>query len=86
MEKILIFLGYEITSELKYCLLKDSVGYFKRKTRPQKEIDQIYKTFTTAQLNGFNSTYKKYLKKFQTKHIDRQIRKQLKAKFNKFNL
>ena len=82
MEKILVFLGFEITSELKDCLLKDLVGNFKRKTRPQKQMDQIYKTFTPAQMNGLNSTYKKYLKKFKTKLIDAQIRQHLEAKFD----
>ena len=81
MEKLLTFLGFKITSELKPCLLKDSVGNFKRKTRPQKQIDYIYKTFTTAQLSGINSTYKKYLKKFKTKLIDTQIRQHLETKF-----
>ena len=86
MEKILPFLGLDMTPEIASCLLEESVGHFKRKSRPQKETDEIYKNFTTTQIEALNNTYKKYLKKFQNKVIDLQIRQSLQKKYNKHNL
>ena len=86
MEKILPFLGLDMTPEIASCLLEESVGHFKRKSRPQKETDEIYKNFTTTQIEALNNTYKKYLKKFQSKVIDLQIRQSLQKKYNKHNL
>ena len=76
-EKILAFLGLDMTLEIESCLLEESIGHFRRKTRPTKEIDEIYKKFTSTQIQGLNKTYKKYLKKFQRKVIDLQIRQNL---------
>ena len=75
-----------MTPEIASCLLEESVGHFKRKSRPQKETDEIYKNFTTTQIEALNNTYKKYLKKFQSKVIDLQIRQSLQKKYNKHNL
>ena len=86
MERILSFLGFDMTDKLKSCLLKDSIGDFKRKSRPQKEMDQIYRNFTSMQLNQVHNTYQKYLKKFQLKINDLQIRQNLQSKHNKYEL
>ena len=86
MEKILTFLGFDMTPEIESCLLDKSIGQFKRKTRPQKEKDEILKNFTITQLEDINNIYKKYLKKFGSKVIDLQIRESLKKKYNKYNL
>ena len=84
MEKILAFLGFDMTPEIESCLLEESIGHFKRKTRP--ENDEIYKNFTISQLEGLNNTYNKYLKTFQSKVIDLQIRQRLQKKYDKHNL
>ena len=86
MEKILTFLGFDMTPEIESCLLDKSIGQFKRKTRPQKEKDEILRNFTITQLEDINNIYKKYLKKFGSKVIDLQIRESLKKKYNKYNL
>ena len=81
MERILTFLGFRMTAEIKSCLIEDSIGHFKRKTRPQEEIDQIYKNFTMEQLDGIQNTYLKYVEKFEAKLIDLKIRQNLKNKY-----
>ena len=86
MERILSFLGFDMTDKLKSCLLKDSIGNFKRKSRPQKEMDQIYRNFTSMQLNQVHNTYQKYLEKLQLKIKDLQIRQNLQSKHNKYEL
>ena len=86
MERILSFLGFDMTDKLKSCLLKDSIGDFKRKSRPQKEMDQIYRNFTSMQLNKVQNTYQKYLEKFQIKIKDLQIRQNLQSKHKKYEL
>ena len=86
MERILSFLGFDMTDKLKSCLLKDSIGDFKRKSRPQKEMDQIYRNFTSMQLNQVHNTYQKYLEKFQLKINDLQIRQNLQSKHKKYEL
>ena len=83
MERILSFLGFDMTSEVKSCLLNDSTGRFKRKSRPQKEMDQIYMNFTDMQLNQVHETYMKYLNKFQKKINDMQVKL---SKYNKYDL
>ena len=83
MERILSFLGFDMTLEVKSCLLKDSTGIFKRKSRPQKEMDQIYMNFTDVQLNQVHETYMKYLNKFQKKINDMQVKL---SKYNKYDL
>ena len=83
MERILTFLGFSMTAEIKSCLMEDSIGHFKRKTRPQEEIDQIYKNFTMEQLDGIQDTYLKYVKKFEAKMINLQIRQNLENKYRK---
>ena len=86
MGRILSFLGFDMTSEVKSCLLKDSIGNFKRKSRPQKEMDQIYMNFTDVQLNQVHETYMKYLNKFQKKINDMQIKQNLQSKCIKYDL
>ena len=86
MERILSFLGFDMTPEVRSCLLKDSIGDYKRKTRPQKEMDQIYRNFTSVKLNQVHETYKKYLKKFEMKLNDLQIRQNLQRRHNKYDL
>ena len=86
MERILSFLGFDMTLEIKSCLLKDSIGNFKRKSRPQKEMDQIYMNFTDVQLNQVHETYMKYLNKFQKKINDMQIKQNLQSKCIKYDL
>ena len=86
MERILSFLGFDMTPEVRSCLLKDSIGDYKRKSRPQKEMDQIYRNFTSVKLNQVHETYKKYLKKFEMKLNDLQIRKNLQTRHNKYDL
>ena len=86
MERILSFLGFDMTSEVKSCLLKDSIGNFKRKSRPQKEMEQIYMNFTDVQLNQVHETYMKYLNKFQKKINDMQIKQNLQSKCIKYDL
>ena len=83
MGRILSFLGFDMTSEVKSCLLNDSTGRFKRKSRPQKEMDQIYMNFTDVQLNQVHETYMKYLNKFQKKINDMQVKL---SKYNKYDL
>ena len=51
LTRILNFLGFEMTSEIEHCLLENSVGYFKRKVRPRKEIDEIHQTFSRSELS-----------------------------------
>ena len=85
MERILSFLGFDMTDKLKSCLLKDSIGDFKRKSRPQKEMDQIYRNFTSMQLNQVHNTYQKYLEKCQLKVNDLQKRQNLQSKHNKYD-
>ena len=86
MERILLFLGFDMTPEVRSCLLKDSIGNYKRKSRPQKEMDQIYRNFTSVKLNHVHYTYKKYLKKFEMKLNDLQIRQNLQRRHNKYDL
>ena len=86
MGRILSFLGFDMTSEVKSCLLKDSIGNFKRKSRPQKEMDQIYMNSTDVQLNQVHETYMKYLNKFQKKINDMQIKQNLQSKCIKYDL
>ena len=86
MEKILTFLGFYMTPEIGSCLLEESIGQFKRKTRPQNEKDEILKNFTITQIEDINNIYNKYLKKFRSKVIDLQVRETLKNKYNKYNL
>ena len=86
MERILSFLGFDMTPEVESCLLKDSIGDYKRKSRPQKEMDQIYRNFTSVKLNQVHETYKKYLKKFEMKLNDLQIRQNLQRRHNKYDL
>ena len=86
MGRILSFLGFDMTSEVKSCLLNDSTGSFKRKSRPQKEMDQIYMNFTDVQLNQVHETYMKYLNKFQKKINDMQIKQNLLSKYNNYDL
>ena len=86
MERILLFLGFDMTPEVRSCLLKDSIGNYKRKSRPQKEMDQIYRNFTNVELNQVQDTYKKYLKKFEMKLNDLQIRQNLQRRHNKYDL
>ena len=86
MKEILTFLGFDMTPEIESCLLDKSIGQFKRKTRPQKEKDEILRNFTITQLEDINNIYKRYLKKFRSKVIDLQIRESLKKKYNKYNL
>ena len=86
MGRILSFLGFDMTSEVKSCLLNDSTGSFKRKSRPQKEMDQIYMNFTDVQLNQVHETYMKYLNKFQKKINDMQVKQNLLSKYNKYDL
>ena len=86
MERILSFLGFDMTPEVRSCLLKDSIGDYKRKSRPQKEMDQIYRNFTSVKLNQVHETYKKYLKKFEMKLNDLQIRQNLQTRHNKYDL
>ena len=86
MGRILSFLGFDMTSEVKSCLLYDSTGSFKRKSRPQKEMDQIYMNFTDVQLNQVHETYMKYLNKFQKKINDMQIKQNLQSKCIKYDL
>ena len=86
MERILSFLGFDMTPEVRSCLLKDSIGDYKRKSRPQKEMDQIYRNFTSVKLNQVHDTYKKYLKKFEMKLNDLQIRQNLQRRHNKYDL
>ena len=86
MERILSFLGFDMTLEIKSCLLKDSIGNFKRKSRPQKEMDQIYMNFTDVQLKQVHETYMEYLNKFQKKINDMQIKQNLQSKCIKYDL
>ena len=86
MERILSFLGFDMTPEVRSCLLKDSIGNYKRKSRPQKEMDQIYRNFTSVKLNQVHDTYKKYLKKFEMKLNDLPIRQNLQRRHNKYDL
>ena len=86
MERILSFLGFDMTLKLKSCLLMDSIGNFKRKSRPQKEMDQIYRNFTSVKLNQVHDTYKKYLNKFEMKLNDLQIRQKLQTRHYKYDL
>ena len=86
MERILLFLGFDMTPEVRSCLLKDSIGNYKRKSRPQKEMDQIYRNFTSVKLNQVHETYKKYLKKFEMKLNDLQISQNLQTRHNKYDL
>ena len=86
MERILLFLGFDMTPEVRSCLLKDSIGDYKRKSRPQKEMDQIYRNFTSVKLNQVHDTYKKYLKKFEMKLNDLQIRQKLQTRHYKYDL
>ena len=74
LTRILHFLGFEMTSEIEHCLLENSTGHFMRKVRPQKEIDEIYKTFTSLELDELQNTYEEYLKRFQAKLEDLQIK------------
>ena len=74
LTRILHFLGFEMTSEIEHCLLENSTGHFMRKVRPQKEIDEIYKTFTSIELDELQNTYEEYLKRFQAKLEDLQIK------------
>ena len=73
-----------MTPEIGSCLLEESIGQFKRKTRPQNEKDEILKNFTITQIEDINNIYNKYLKKFRSKVIDLQIRESLKNKYNKY--
>ena len=41
-------------------------GNFKRKTRPQDEINAIYNLFSKEELNYVNNIYSEYLKRFQS--------------------
>ena len=86
MERTLLFLGFDMTPEVRSCLLKDSIGNYKRKSRPQKEMDQIYRNFTSVELNQVHDTYKKYLKKFEMKLNDLQIRRKLQTRHYKYDL
>ena len=67
LTRILNFLGFEITSEIEHCLLENSAGYFKRKVRPKKELDEIHQTFSRSELIELQNIYGEYLKRFQAK-------------------
>ena len=67
LTRILNFLGFEMTSEIEHCLLENSAGNFKRKVRPQKELDEIHQTFSRSELIELQNIYGEYLKRFQAK-------------------
>ena len=61
MTKILNFLGFSMDEDIKNCLLSNSIGNFKRKSRPKEEVEAIYKLFSQEQLTDFKNIYMKYL-------------------------
>ena len=64
MTKILKFLGFEMTEEIKNCLLSPGTkGKFKRKKRPKEEIESIYGLFPEANLTSYKNVYNNYIEK-----------------------
>ena len=68
MKRVLLFLGYPLTSNLANCLEKNCNGSFKSEKRKKTELLNIYKTISKEKIGvDLASIYKDYVKKFENK-------------------
>ena len=67
MKGILNFLGFSMNETIKECLQSNPGGKYKRKGRPNHELEQLKSYFSDEEISDSEELYKDYLLKFKNK-------------------
>ena len=62
MTRILNFLGFEMTQDIKQCIQENTVRPFQRPKRPKHEVDELMKRIRKENIDLYDKTYDEIVK------------------------